>query len=59
MKYEASPLTLKIRPTPHALTVGSGVLSSVIPAEAGIQYFQEVLDPGLRQGDGILLKSTN
>jgi len=23
----------------------------VIPAEAGIQYFQEVLDPGLRRGD--------
>jgi len=23
----------------------------VIPAKAGIQYFQEVLDPGLRRGD--------
>jgi hypothetical protein len=25
---------------------------SVIPAEAGIQGFQEVLDPGFRRGDG-------
>jgi len=26
--------------------------SSVIPAEAGIQEYQEVLDPGFRRGDG-------
>jgi hypothetical protein len=25
----------------------------VIPAEAGIQYFQDVLDPGFRRGDGV------
>jgi hypothetical protein len=25
---------------------------SVIPAEAGIQEYQEVLDPGFRRGDG-------
>ncbi len=25
----------------------------VIPAKAGIQYFQDILDPGLRRGDGI------
>jgi hypothetical protein len=25
---------------------------SVIPAETGIQLFQDVLDPGVRQGDG-------
>ena len=26
--------------------------SAVIPAEAGIQVFQHLLDPGLRRGDG-------
>jgi hypothetical protein len=26
---------------------------SVIPAEAGIQEFQEVLDPGFRRGDNL------
>jgi hypothetical protein len=25
----------------------------VIPAEAGIQLFQDVLDPGFRRGDGV------
>jgi hypothetical protein len=25
---------------------------SVIPAEAGIQEYQELLDPGFRRGDG-------
>jgi len=28
-------------------------LGAVIPAEAGIQSFQHVLDPGFRQGDGL------
>jgi hypothetical protein len=27
--------------------------SSVIPAEAGIQEYQEVLDPGFRRGDSL------
>jgi hypothetical protein len=27
----------------------------VIPAEAGIQTFQNVLDPGLRRGDGSVI----
>jgi hypothetical protein len=26
---------------------------SVIPAEAGIQEYQKVLDPGFRRGDGL------
>jgi hypothetical protein len=26
---------------------------SVIPAEAGIQEYQELLDPGFRRGDGL------
>jgi len=26
---------------------------SVIPADAGIQEYQEVLDPGFRRGDGL------
>jgi len=28
-------------------------LFSVIPAKAGIQLFQGVLDPGVRRGDGL------
>jgi len=28
-------------------------LRAVIPAEAGIQSFQDVLDPGFRRGDGL------
>jgi len=28
-------------------------LSSVIPAEAGIQECEELLDPGFRRGDGL------
>jgi hypothetical protein len=27
--------------------------SSVIPAKAGIQEYQELLDPGFRRGDGL------
>jgi len=27
-------------------------IESVIPAKAGIQLFQQVLDPGFRRGDG-------
>jgi hypothetical protein len=26
---------------------------SVIPAQAGIQEYQELLDPGFRRGDGL------
>jgi len=29
----------------------SSLLTNVIPAKAGIQYFQQVLDPGFRRGD--------
>jgi hypothetical protein len=29
------------------------MLSPVIPAEAGIQFFQGLLDPGFRRGDGL------
>lgn len=29
----------------------------VIPAETGIQYFQNVLDPGFRRGDGVVVIS--
>ena len=36
---------------PKVLADSSGP-SSVIPAEAGIQSFQYVLDPGFRRGDG-------
>ncbi len=31
----------------------------VIPAEAGIQLFQDVLDPGFRRGDGLRPSSPN
>jgi hypothetical protein len=31
---------------------------SVIPAEAGIQSFQEVLDPGFRRGDEVLVEAS-
>ena len=37
-----------------ALAKRAGLLSfSVIPAEAGIQECQELLDPGFRRGDGL------
>jgi len=26
---------------------------SVIPAKAGIQYFKQILDPGVRRDDGV------
>jgi len=31
---------------------------SVIPAEAGIQVYEELLDPGLRRGDGFNKQET-
>jgi hypothetical protein len=36
----------------HALVKSQETRLFVIPAKAGIQGFQEVLDPGFRRGDG-------
>jgi len=53
---------LPLEPSPHplpegaqALTYNSTGLLFVVPANAGIQSFQEVLDPGFRRGDEVLV----
>jgi hypothetical protein len=41
----------KIRPKLDNLVKSRNSIKFVIPAKAGIQLFQEVLDPGFRRGD--------
>jgi len=41
----------KIRPKFDDLVKSRNSIKFVIPAQAGIQLFQDVLDPGFRRGD--------